>query len=320
MYIFVKKYSPHLRIIYLLNLLTLLGCSEQTKVCKDKIILKTTRTSMLQSKFVYVVASDGTGEVSCRLPKPLGDTPVWSPDNKWVLYSTQNNKRAEMESQIFVSSANEKHIQLTYEKDGAVKPIWSPDGRQIAYEMTKGISLLDVNCLYQNKECEFKPVFVAIGIEPDLPPVNNLLVYVYQNSSESSEIRVIDLKQPNSVIEITPTGVKYCQDPTWSQDGRTIAVACYRENSYDIYFINWESLQATNITNSPITMETNPEWCLDGTRIAFISDNDEDLGKCLVDECTVTSTSLYTMNIDGNNLTRITFRSDEDIIWFSWIP
>ena len=266
------------------------------------------------------MASDGTGEVSCRLPKKLGDTPVWSPYDEWVLYSTQYNKKADMQSQIFVSSTNEKSIQLTYEKDGAVRPVWSSDGHQIAYEMTNGISVLDVTCLYKNEKCECKPAFVTIGIEPDWSPVNDLLAYVYQSSSETSEIRVIDIKHPNSVTRITPSGVKFCQDPRWSPDGRTIAVACSKGNSYDIYVIDWESLQATNITNSPFSMETNPEWSIDGTRIAFISDKDEDLGKCLVDECTVTSTSLYSMNIDGNNLTRVTFRTDEDIIWFSWIP
>jgi len=316
----MQMYSKYSRIILLLPLLVLMSCSEHKKVCDDKIILKSTGSSLLRSYLTYAVATDGAGEVSCKLPKSWGDTPVWSPDKQWVAYSTQFNGQTDMESQIFVSYTNDKRIQLTYEKDGAFYPDWSSDGQRIAYEMTNGISILDVTCLYKNEKCKFNPTFVVTGTDPDWSPVNDLIVYDYQSSIESSEIRVIDVRQPNSVINATPDGVAFCQHPRWSPDGRTIAVGCYKENSYDIYLIDWANLQATNITNSPSTMETGPEWSPDGTRIAFVSDGDKNLGKCLVDECTITSTGLYIMNITGNNTTRITFRNDEDIVWFSWIP
>ena len=314
-------YFKCLRIIYLISLLVVTSCSKQVNTCNNRIVLKTTGSSFLKSYSTYIVTTDGSGQVSCTLPQSLGDTPVWSPDRQWVAYSTQFTSQSDTESQIFAqSTVSGKRFQLTFEKDGAVTPVWSPDGRRIAYQMTNGIAVLDVNCLRKNETCEFKPTFLANGVDPHWSPDNNLITYVYQGSTEGLEIRVIDVDQPNFVTDITPSDVKFCKDPRWSPDGSTIAVGCSKENSHDIYLINWSTLQATNITNSPGIFDTDPEWSPDGTQIVFVSDKDRDLGECLVDECTLTSTSLYTMNVNGDHMTRITFRSDEDIIWFSWIP
>jgi Tol biopolymer transport system component len=304
-------------IIYAVTALALIACSNAVENCENSIILKTTiKGSFLPG--VYLVSSDGNGETKCKFPKKLGDTPAWSPDGKWIVYSAQDDNSTK--SQIFVLIDGKKKVQLTNEIGGATKPVWSHEGSRVAYETADGISLLDLSCLHNQKECQFVPFLLTSGIEPSWSPIEDLIVYVNNNSLGVSEVQVIDVKHPDFIVNVTPPDVEFCGDPRWSPDGKIIAVSCYGNNNHDIHLIIWENLQVTNITNSPNYIDTKPVWSPDGRRIAFISNRDDDLGKCLVDECTVISRALFIMNADGTNPIRISFRSDEHIIWYSWIP
>lgn len=314
-----RSHPWHIVIVYALALLVLVSCNSRLEDCKDNIVLKTAARASFSNK-IYVVSSDGSGEIRCRLPKKIIDTPVWSPDGKSIVYGAQHDSKSGAKSQIFVLLEEKRHFQLTNESDGGTKPVWSYEGRRIAYETTKGISVLDVSCLYDQTECQFSPTFLTIGVEPDWSPVDDLIVYIYNKSPGASDVRVVDISNPNSIVNVTPSDVKFCNNPKWSPSGETIAVSCYKNENHDIYLIEWKSLKSINLTNSHNFIEVNPAWSPDGNRISFVSDRDDDLGKCLVDECTVVSKGLFVMNMDGSNITRISFRSDEHIIWYSWIP
>jgi dipeptidyl aminopeptidase/acylaminoacyl peptidase len=64
----------------------------------------------------------------------------------------------------------------------------------------------------------------------------------------------------------------------------------------DIWVMDADGTNQTNLTNTPDTNEDQPAWSSDGTRIAFTSDQDE----------VPPFTDIWVMNSDGSNQTNLT--------------
>jgi len=72
----------------------------------------------------------------------------------------------------------------------------------------------------------------------------------------------------------------------------------FRDGQSEIYVMNADVTAQTRLTNNPAP-DTTPAWSPDGTKIIFTSTRDNPM-----------SPSLYVMNADGSNPTRITTGSD----------
>ncbi len=80
--------------------------------------------------------------------------------------------------------------------------------------------------------------------------------------------------------------------PTWSPDGARIAFKTNRDADFEIYVMNANGPEQTNLTNDTAVNDTAPAWSLDGKQIIFRSDRD---GKRF-------EYKLYVMNADGSNV------------------
>jgi Tol biopolymer transport system component len=88
-----------------------------------------------------------------------------------------------------------------------------------------------------------------------------------------------------------------------------IAFTSNRDGNYEIYVMNADGSEQTNLTNHPAG-DANPCWSPDGKRIAFVSDRDGDL-------------ELYVMNADGSGQRRLTDLPADfaDALWEpTWSP
>jgi Tol biopolymer transport system component len=95
-------------------------------------------------------------------------------------------------------------------------------------------------------------------------------------------------------------------NPSWSPEGTKIAFTSDRDGNQEIYVMNADGTEQTNLTNDPGS-DNYPDWSPDGSKIAFTSRRDG------IEE-------IYVMNTDGAGPTRLT---DASCCWSrnpSWSP
>ena len=94
--------------------------------------------------------------------------------------------------------------------------------------------------------------------------------------------------------------------PSWSPDGQRIAFYSYRDENWEIYVMNADGSGQTRLTDNP-ARDIRPSWSPDGRHIAFSSDRDDpdpdDIDRIM---------SIYVMNVDGSDETRLTDNSATD--------
>ncbi len=85
-----------------------------------------------------------------------------------------------------------------------------------------------------------------------------------------------------------------------------IAFETARDGNYEIYLMNPDGSEQTNLTRHP-AKDAAPAWSPDGQRLAFVSDRDG-------------NEEIYIMNRDGSGIVRLTHNIDALDGWPTWSP
>jgi len=243
----------------------------------------------------------------------------WSPKRQEMLLGGYVDRRSE----IFVADRDGSLSQTALLHDRANPTwghVWSPDGKQVAFFHNHQIYLqnIDGTDLRQLTSVE------TFAIHPSWSPDGGELAFTsFKEPTEDYVIYRIDRDGVNltSLSDHLPGSNS---DPKWSPDGGLIAFKHAESGEpYTLWLMDTDGSNIKEILEPDSSGNVHRgvgdfAWSPDGQRIAFASGRDGNCDRFMREE-EVCSESLYLIDVDGTNLTRLTYRWQYQT-HLAWIP
>ena len=138
-----------------------------------------------------------------------------------------------------------------------------------------------------------------------LVPVSSGTYYIHIEAYRSTTDYTLDVRSLSSASNIATNLTQNASDdwaPVWSPDGQRLAFASSRDGNTEVYVMDADGTNPTNLTQNADTDGWNIVWSPDGQRIAFTSERDG-------------NTEVYVMDADGTDPTNLAQNAGDD-----WAP
>jgi Tol biopolymer transport system component len=222
--------------------------------------------------------SDGTGGIYMidtrqqkgSPPRKVAETPAvydqlsWSPDGRAIAFASDASGRMELKI-VDVESGAVRNLDCG---EGAnMSPSWSPAGDEIFFSSDRtGVD--EVWVVNVNSGAKRQISTDGGNTRPAVSPAGDQVAWIKQDTG------VVIYHGPSGRSQSigAPRRVRYA--PTWSPDGRYLAVTAEDWGSWDIYLFKADGTNALLLTKNH-KRDAMPVWSPDGSRIALISDVDQ---------------------------------------------
>jgi Tol biopolymer transport system component len=200
---------------------------------------------------LWVMQADGTGQM---LLATNAEAPSWSPDGQFIAYVRDiGNIHVRV-----VNSAGGDDRRLTPDSLSAIMPAWSPDGTRIAFVSLDPNQIRIINVdgsgllnLTQGVAQDDGPVWspdgsrIAFNSGPTDQPLESEVTVVNPDGSGRMDLT----HHPGFDLS-----------PDWSPDGSRIVFVRSDNGDNEIYVMNSDGSELTDISNRPHSFESGPDW------------------------------------------------------------
>lgn len=236
---------------------------------------------------LVTAAADGTGRVTLVGDLQISD-PVWSPDGSMLAHVTYPEiiSRFAYASVFLRRLGDARRTALPGGGDYTAWPAWTPDGAELV------LSVVDVDPDTTGTS------LVAIDLRSGARRTLTSTGHSDSDLDVSPDGRWVAFARDNAAVWIVPlTGGEAVRvtdgtDPTWSPDGRRLAIVRHRDIA-----IHDLASGATERIRSPGS-DVEPAWSPDGRRILFSSNRDFRAAH---------SFEIHSMDPDGGCVTQLTW-------------
>ncbi|MFP4395189.1 MAG: hypothetical protein ACLFTI_07990 [Anaerolineales bacterium] len=239
---------------------------------------------------LHIISANGVGWQNLTRTPAYEGMPSWSPDGQWLAVVISEGCQGECEDgceNLFVVPAEatgdrSQYLRVTEGMTEVRAPAWSPDGEHLAFaantEDAWGIFVaLDPRGRQTCATCHQTPLPLQrltrntfYNGHPHWSPDGQRILYT---SDRRSRWRALMIDLSGEQVTLLPgiEGLENSAYPTWSPDGRWIALAGQEAGgSWDIYLVSADGAELMQLTSDPAA-DWGPAWSPDGLWLAFTS-------------------------------------------------
>ncbi|WP_421796579.1 S9 family peptidase [Haliscomenobacter sp.] len=251
-----------------------------------------------------------------RSSKSSSTSPKWSPDGKWIAFSSSRNDK----NQIFVIRPNGGEAQqVSFEEDGIGGFEWSPDGKQFALfkqdpESKEEKKRKERFGGWAADDAEYRLSHLwLLDFKPDLLPSPNEMPCYEEKKDSSKKSDCINYPKAVRLTE----GPFTISNFDWSPDGKMIAYT--RQPNPLINFSLYSDIEVMEVASKKVVFSVkNPSvdnfaaWSPDSKKILYTSNLNDTTAYYYKND------QVLVVDLQGGKPSQLAQYFDEDISALSW--
>ena len=216
---------------------------------------------------IYIMNSDGTGQINLTKHKASDAQPAWSPTGKQILFTSNRDGV----SDLYLMDADGTNVKKVF-KDLKLRsaPAWAPDGKQISYTRNDGVRALFVASLAERDEERIAPVGNFDGYSNWSADGTKIVFDApLRQGNTSSRIHIFNLITRQQEVLFERAIGTSMSSPTWSPSADKIVFTWF-EGGHSIYIMNSDGGEPERIVQPLAGFSTaHPDWSPDGTALVY---------------------------------------------------